>query len=227
MTAKFCSQQRTAFRLVWKKLAPSATGPPFARVPPQTLKEGNPVRGLIPSLSHLPQILLVSLLVLSTHLLWGQGESPVEEIPVQLFDAPSQLATLSEAQTHLHFTYRGLPLRFEQNQDQTEPWMRFSRHHNMGDYRLPTKTKAVLNQATGTAELRGEEKYFIGSAPSKGLTFAPTYDKVHHETIYRVDELEYYGHHIPWVGSLIVRISQQARVHPHVTRILKVIRPQL
>ena len=182
------------------------------------------MRGLVPSLSHLSSILLVSLLVLSTHLLWAQRKSPLEEIPVQLFDAPSQLATVSEAQTHLQFTYRGLPLSFE-NQGQTESWMRFFSHHTDEDH-LPTNTKAVLDQAIGTAELRGKEKYFIGSAPSKWLTFAPTYGKVHHETIYRVDELEYYGHHIPLVGSLIVRICQQAKVHPHVTRVLKVLRPQ-
>ena len=182
------------------------------------------MRGLVFSLSHLSPILLVSILVLSTHLLWGQRESPVEEIPVQLFDAPSQIATLSEAQTHLHFTYIGLPLSLEQNQGNTESWRRFSSYQNVRDYRLPTNTKAVPDQATGTADLRGENKYFIGSAPSEGLTFA--HGKVHHEMIYRVDELEYYGHRIPWVGSLIVRISQQAKVHPHVTRVLKVIRPQ-
>jgi hypothetical protein len=184
------------------------------------------MRGLVLSLSHLCSILLVSLLVPSTYLLWAQRKSPLEEIPVQLVDAPSQLATVSKVQTHLHFTDRGLPPSFRQNQVQAESGMRFFAAYNAGDYRLPTNTKAVLDQATRTAELRGEEKYFIGSAPSKWLTFALTYGKVHHETIYGANELEYYGRHIPWAGSLIVRICQQARVHPHVTRVLKVLRPQ-
>jgi hypothetical protein len=184
------------------------------------------MRGLVLALSHLSSILLVSLLVLSTHSLWAQRKSFLEEIPVQRFDTPAQFATGSEAQTHLHFTYRGLPLSFRQNQGQTESWMRFFPDHNTGDYRLPTDSKAVLDQATRTAELRGEEKYLIGSAPSKWLTFAPTNGKAHHETIYRVDELEYYAHHVPWAGSLIVRICQQAKVHPHVTRVLKVLRPR-
>ncbi len=155
------------------------------------------MRGLVLSLSHLSPILLVSLLVLSTHLSWAQRKSSLEEIPLQLPDAPSQLATVSEAQTHLHFTYRGrgLPLSFKQSQGQTESWMRFFPHHNAADYRLP-------------------------------LTFAPTYGKVHHETLYRVDELEYYGHHIPWASPLIVRVCQQAKIHPHVTRALKVLRPR-
>ena len=181
------------------------------------------MRGLLLSLSHLSPILLVSLLVLSTHLSWAQRKSPLEEIPVQLLDTPAQLATVSEA---LHFTDRGLPLSFTQNQGQTESWMRFFPPHNTSDYRLPTNTKAVLDQATRTAELRGKEKYFLSSAPSKWLTFAPPYGKAHHETLDSVDELEYYAHHIPRAGSLIVRICQQAKVHPHVTRVLKVLRPQ-
>jgi len=184
------------------------------------------MRDLFLSFSHPSPILLVGLLVLSTHLLWAQRKSPLEEIPIQLFDTPAHFATVSETQTHLHFTYRELPVSFRQNQGQTESSIRSFRPYNTGDYRLPTNTKAELDQATRTADLRGEEKYFVGSAPSKWLTFAPTYGKVHHETIYGADELEYYGRHIPWVGSLIVRVCQQAKVHPQVTRVLKVLRPQ-
>ena len=153
------------------------------------------MRGLVLSLSRLSPILLVSLLVLSTHLLWAQRKSPPEEIPVQLFDAPTQLVAVSEAQTLLHFNYRGLPLSFRQNQSQTESWMRFFPPDNTGDYGRP-------------------------------LTFASTYGNVHHETLNTADELEYYGYHIPWAGSLIVRICQQAKVQPHVTRVLKVLRPR-
>jgi hypothetical protein len=179
------------------------------------------MRGLVLSLSHLSPILLVSLLVLSTHLLWAQRKSPLEEIPVQLLDTPAQLAIVSEA---LHFTDRGLPLSFPQNQGQTESWKKFFPAYNTGGYRSPTN--AVLDRVTRMAGLRSEEKYFTGSTPSKWLTFVPTYGNVHVETIYRVDELEYYGHQIPWAGSLMLRICQQAKVHPHVTRVLKVLRPR-
>jgi hypothetical protein len=160
------------------------------------------MRGSVFSLSHLSPILLVGFLVLSTHLLCAQRKSPLEEIPVHVIDTPAQLATVSEVQTHLHFT-------------QTESLMRFF-PHRASDNLISANTKAVQDQATRTAELWGKEKYFVGSIPSK----------THHETIYRVDELEYYAHHIPWAGSLIGRICQQAKVHPHVTRLLKVLRPQ-
>lgn len=184
------------------------------------------MRGLGLSLPHLSSILLVSLLVLSTQLLWAQGKSRLQTIPVQLFDGPSQLAPVSEAQTHRPFTYRGLPLSFRQNQGQAESWMRFSPPYNTGHYRLPINTETVLDQAARTAELPGKKKYFIGNASSKWLTFAPAHGKVHPETSDRVDEVEYYAQHIPWAGSLILRIRQQAKVHPHVTRVLKVFQPK-
>jgi len=183
------------------------------------------MRGVVLSLSHLSSILLVSLLVLSTHVLWAQRTSTLEESAVQIPDAPSRVATVSEAQTHLHLTYKGLPLSFKQNQGQTESWMRFFPDHTGYD-RLSINTNAVLNRYTGTAEFWGKNKYFIDSAPNKWMTFAPTFGNVHHETIHGAKDLEHYGHHIPWAGSVIERIGQQAKAHPHVTSVLKTVHPR-
>jgi hypothetical protein len=105
-------------------------------------KEGNPMRG---SLLHLSSILWVSLLVLSTDVLWAQRTSTLEESAVQLPDAPSRVATVSEAQTSFHLTS---------------------------------------------------------------------------------NDLEYYGHYMPWAGSVILRIGQQARAHPHIASVLKTVHPQ-
>jgi hypothetical protein len=38
--------------------------------------------------------------------------------------------------------------------------------------------------------------------------------------------LEYYSHHLPWAGSVILRIGQQAKAHPHVTSVLKTVHPR-
>ncbi len=182
------------------------------------------MRGAVLSLSHLSSILLGSLLVLSTHFLWAQRTSTLEESAVQLPDAPSRVATVSEAQTHLHLTYKGLPLSLRQNQGQTESSIRFFPDHT-GD-RLSINTNTVLNQDTGTAEFRGKNKYFIGSATTKWMTFAPTFGHLHHETIHGANDLEYFGHHIPWAGSVILRIGQQAKAHPHITSVLKTVQPR-
>ena len=183
------------------------------------------MRGIVPSLSHLSSILLISLLVLSTHVLWAQRTSTLEESAVQLPDAPSRVATVSEAQTSFDLTYKGLPLSFRQNQGQTESWMRFFTDHTGYD-RLSINTKTALNQDTGTGEFWGKNKYFIGSAPTKWMTFAPTFGHVHHETIHGANDLEYYGHHIPWAGSVILRIGKQAKAHPHITGVVKSVHPK-
>jgi len=183
------------------------------------------MRGLVLSLSHPSSILLVTLLLLSTHLLWAQRTSTLEESAVQLPDAPSQVATVSEAQTQLYLTYKGLPLSFKQNQGQTESWMRFFPDHT--GYDSPSiNANTALNQHTGTAEFCCKKDYFMGSAPTKWMTFAPTFGHVHQETTQGANDLEYYGHHIPWAGSVIQRIGQQAKAHPHVIRVLKTLHPR-
>ena len=173
---------------------------------------------------HLSSILLVSLLALSTHVLWAQRTS-TEETAVRLPDAPSRVAMGSETQTCLHLSYKGLPLSFRQNQGQTESWMRFFSAETGYDRRSINST-AVLNQDRGTTEFWGKNKYFMGSALTKWMTFAPTFGNVHHETIHSANDLEYYGHHMPWAGSVILRISQQARAHPHIASVLKAVHPR-
>jgi hypothetical protein len=183
------------------------------------------MQGLVPSLSHLSSILLISLLLLSTHVLWAQGTSTLGDSVAQLPDAPSRVATVSEAQTHLHLTYRGLPVIFSQDRGQTESWIRFFPGHTGYD-RLSINTSTMLNQDSGAAEFWAKNKYFIGSTPTKWMTFAPTFGHVHHETIHGANDLEYYGHHIPWAGSVILRIGQQAKAHPHITTVLKSVHPK-
>jgi hypothetical protein len=170
------------------------------------------MRGVVLSLSHVSSILLVSLLVLSTHVLWAQRTSPLEDITVQLPDAP-----------HVHLTYKRLPLSFKQIQGQTESGMRFSADHTGYD-RPVNNTDAVLGQDIRTTEFWGKDRYC--STPTKWMTVAPAYDQVHHETIHGANDLEYYGHHIPWAGSIVQRIGQQAKAHPHITSVVKMVQPQ-
>ena len=182
------------------------------------------MRGLVLSGMNLSSVLLVSLLVLSADVLWSQ-RSPLEKSAVQLPDAPSRVAMVSETQPGLHLTFGGLPSSFRQNQGQTESWMRF--FSDQTGYNRPSiNTNAALNEDRGTAEFWGKNKYFMGSAPTKGMTFAPSFGPVHHETIHGANDLEYYGHHLPWAGSVILRISQQASAHPHITSVLKTVHPR-
>ena len=177
------------------------------------------MRGLSRSFSQPSTILLSGLLVLSTHFLWAQRTLPVEKIPIRLLDTTALFARLSEAQASLHLTDGRLPLAFEHNQDSQ---MRFL-PHCPGCYRLPINTDVAQSRTT---ELWGKEKYVIGTAPSKGWTFALSYVKAPYETTWRVGNLDHYVHRIPWAGSIILRISQQAKAHPHITTVLKAVHPK-
>jgi hypothetical protein len=175
------------------------------------------MRGLFLSFSDTSPILLSGLLVLSTHLLWAQRTLPLKRVPIQLVDTPAPFARVSEAQGRL--TYRRLPPIVEQNQGPTDSRMRFLPHY-------PDDPDAALYRAPKTDELQGKEKY-VGSAPSKWRTFAPTYGKVPDETAFSTGNLEHYGLRIPWAGSVILRIGQQAKAHPHITRLLTALKPRL
>lgn len=167
-------------------------------------------------------ILLLSWLLLSPHFSRAQKTSS-EETAGQLPDAPTSLASVSEPPTHFNLTYQISPLSFEQNEGTTESWTRFPPPHTGSD-RLAINTDATLTQ--DRTEFWDKNKYFNGSAPTKGMTFAPAYAQAHHEAIYGPNDLEYYGRHIPWAGSVILRVGQQAKAHPHVTTLIKAIHPR-
>ncbi|MBZ5719874.1 MAG: hypothetical protein LAO03_05790 [Acidobacteriia bacterium] len=114
-------------------------------------------------------------------------------------------------------------MSFRQIQGQTESGMRFSADHTGYD-RLPNYTNAVLGQDIRTAEFWGKNRYC--STSTNRMTFAPAYDHVHHQTIHGANDLEHYGHHIPWAGSIVQRIGQQAKAHPHITSVVKTVQPQ-
>jgi hypothetical protein len=166
---------------------------------------------------HLFSTLLVSLLVLSTHLLWAQITQPIDDISVRLFDGPIQPAPDPEARTHLGPVPEGLALSPEPQARLFSPFT---------SYCQPTNHQAASNlqHPTGLAELLGKAKYFTGSASSQWLRSADA--RVHYPTIHSSDHLQYYGHRIPWAGPMVLRVSQQAKAHPHITGVLKLLQPQ-
>jgi hypothetical protein len=104
--------------------------------------------------------------------------------------------------------------------------MRLFPHHTGYD-RLPINTNGMLDQETRTAGLWVKDsRYFIGSTSAKWTTLSPAYDQVHQETTHGANDLQYYGRHIPWAGSIILRISQKAKAHPHVTTVIKAVHPR-
>ena len=79
-----------------------------------------------------------------------------------------------------------------------------------------------LHVPTGAVELLGKPEYFNRITSSQ---WAAANGRLHYSTIKPADRLLYYSHHIPGATSSILRVSQQARAHPHVTSALKLFTP--
>jgi len=96
----------------------------------------------------------------------------------------------------------------------------------MGEIRLGYVTAGLQRSFTAPDRAAFRQKqastFF---APSK-MTFAPTFGLVHHDAIHSANDLESYSRRIPWAGSVILRINQQAKTHPHITRALMVVQPR-
>lgn len=137
-----------------------------------------------------------------------------------MFDHPIQLESAPEAKPHPGPAFETLPDSPRSQTESREKLFRTSPYH------VSINTQAALNlqQPTGTADSLGKSKYLIVSPSSQWLTSA--YGKAHYGTIQPADHLQHYGHHIPWAGPTILRVSQQAKNHPHVTSVLKLLKPQ-
>ena len=166
------------------------------------------MRSIVVLPSHPSPLLLVSFLVLSTHLLWAQRTSTRAESAIPLSDAPSTV------QTRLHFTDKRFPLVFAQNRGQTESWLTFFPNRTAYDRR--SGDIDALSSQDRKIKLSSPNGYFIGGAPTKWTTFGPTFVDVHRETT----------HGIPWAGTILLRIGQQAKAHPHITTVLKTVHPR-
>ena len=90
---------------------------------------------------------------------------------------------------------------------------RFSYHHTLINAQGPLNLQPTA-----------EAQYFTGSASSQWLT--SVYGKISYPRVQRADH-QFYGHHIPWAGSIIPRVSKQAQAHPRVTNIIKLLEPML
>jgi hypothetical protein len=159
--------------------------------------------------------LLVSSLVLSTHSLWAQKPPLPDKIQARSF---RQLATVPQARAYLR-PAPGIPQ--SQNESRMRPSSFRIRHHFI---LIDTEAPLDVGQPAGMAELQGQADSFTGSASSPWLTSA--FGNIRHPTSQSADHLEYYGHYIPWAAPIISRVTQQAKVHPHVTSVLKLFQPR-
>ena len=61
---------------------------------------------------------------------------------------------------------------------------------------------------------------------ARWLTFVPSYSRVLSRAIHSANDWQYYGHHIPLAGPVLLRVGHEAQAHPHIVSLFKVIQPQ-
>ncbi len=168
-------------------------------------------------------IVPLGLLVFATRIVWAQEIPSANNTPNQLSNLAAQFVAGPEGEIRFHPVYEKLSLNVAPNQRPTPSQMRF-RSYDMGDHLSPTTNNALpeLWQLPKTAELRAGAHHFIGSAPTEWLT----QNKVHFRTSDPGGDVAYYGHRIPWAGRVILGIGEQAKFHPRVIRVLKLINPR-
>jgi len=177
---------------------------------------------------HLLLIVPLTFLVFSARLIWTQeGPSP-SKTPIQFASLAAQFVASPEAKLCFHPVYENVSLTFAPNQGQTPSQVRF-RSYDFGYHVSPTKRSALpeLWQLAKTDELQATANHFSGNTPNEWHTDVITHNKVHFRAPEPSGNVAYYGHRIPWVGRIILSISEKAKVHPRVFRALELIEPGL
>jgi hypothetical protein len=154
------------------------------------------------ALLRLFMVLQASLFMLSPRLLWAQRPPPQKHISVRSSARAAQPAPVSEAKSPLPRSFEAVPLSLEKSHGKVDPKVTFATCCT-SYYRIPMST------------------------PSTQLPFTPSVDTSRERTTPHADDLEYYGHHIPWAGRFILRIDQESKAHPRVTSIIKMLRPRI
>lgn len=176
-----------------------------------------PIQCLLPAL-------LVGMLTLPAQWLWTQEPPSPAQTPVQLFDPSIQFATGPAADGPLRRLPGTAPLSFGVDQGRSGSQVRlFPRYAGYNPIALDDARGLKLPRPSTMAE--GITRDFGGSARSNRLTSPPGFGEGSDRTIQRGDDLEHYSRHIPLAGSIVLRVRQQARTHPQVTRVLRLLVP--
>ncbi len=122
-------------------------------------------------------------------------------------DAPSELARTPDAQPNLKALVTGSALILMADANRYDWWTKNQ-----------IQEAAAGNQCASPYPYTRMDTYWV--------TFAPGHDRLHPKIVHRADDWQYYGHHIPVAGPLVLRVGQEAQAHPRVVTIFKMIQPQ-
>ena len=152
----------------------------------------------------------VSLLVVVTCSAHAQQLPTAIRNPSQLPDAPSAVARVPGSQKNPNVFGTRSALRLVPDAGQSACWMDTCR-----------------NRIQNTLALNDHVTQYANSRIARALlTFAPMFSRVQPKTFHSADDWQYYGHHLPLAGPVVLRVGKEAQAHPHVVTLIKLIHPK-
>ena len=152
----------------------------------------------------------VSLLVVVTCSAHAQQIPPGIRSASQLPDAPSAVANVRGSQKNQNVFGTRSPVRLIPDAGESACWM--------SSCRIRIQNRIALNEHV--------TQYANSRMAGGWLTFAPTFSRVQPKTFHSADDWQYYGHHLPLAGPVVLRVGKEAQAHPHVVSLIKVIQPK-
>ncbi len=181
-------------------------------------------------LSPVHVLLIVSLtpLMFSARLALTQERPSASKTPTQVSVLAAPSAGGPEAGIRFRPAYELLSSPFAPNLGQAPSPLKFHTLNLAYPFSL-TRNNALpdLWQLAKIDEPQVKASHFIGNAPTVWLTNDIAHNIVHYDAPDLGDELQYYGHRVPWAGQIILGISKQAKSHPRAFSLLEVINPGL
>lgn len=181
-------------------------------------------------LSQVYVLLIVSLtpLMFYARLAWTQEGPSASKTPTQVSILAAPFAEGPEGGVRFRPAYENLSSPFAPNLEQTPSPPKFHILNLACPFSL-TRNDALpdLWQLAKIDEPQVKANYFVGNPPTEWLTNEIPHNMLHYRAPDLDDELQYYGHRIPWAGRIILGIGKQAKSHPRAFSLLEVIDPGL
>ena len=159
---------------------------------------------------HVFYAVFVSLFVLVTCSAHAQQIPRAIPSAAQLPDAPSAVARVPGSQTNLNVFSTHSPLHLIPDARQSACWMDTCRNRIQNALALNDHVAQFAN----------------GRIARALLTFAPVFSRVQPKTFHSADDWQYYGHHLPLAGPVVLRVGKEAQAHPHIVTVIKLIHPK-
>lgn len=162
---------------------------------------------------------MFSLFLICAPLLMGQNTTVPGEANKELPDAPMPVTTATPSQSNWNFTHSPIPGTSGANRTQTNSWMGTSH---------PIERPAFNANVLATKERSrsdGKDMRVGGRSQAHVFSFEPIGSHTNRAVTHSANQ--WYTSHIPLAGPIMRQGLKISKAHPHLTTVIKTIKPKL